>query len=202
MQGEWANMYESAADYFGRAIRYDEIPAGKDEASLVSALREISTRRVAGIESLRNEAEALRRLNSNMLSGLDQFDFDDTLPSSIGEALDIRAEIDERLARAQSEETRDAQRAGSPQGYVRLNERTGRLSMPGFLVLYNRKSRQWRVTEFLGADGAREAFLRRLELERKRTDDDWEIASLNADSLETVQKTHARYFEGEQLVSS
>lgn len=68
--------------------------------------------------------------------------------------------------------------------------------------MYNRKSRQWTVREYLGPDGAREAFLQRLELERERTDDDWEIASLNADSLETVQKTHARYFEGEQLVSS
>jgi hypothetical protein len=73
--------------------------------------------------------------------------------------------------------------------------------MPGFLVEYNRRSREWRVTEFLGPDGARESFLRRLELERDRIDPDWEIASLNADSFETIRKTHARYFQGEELVS-
>jgi hypothetical protein len=74
--------------------------------------------------------------------------------------------------------------------------------MPAFLVQYNRRSREWMVTEYLGPDGARQAFLRRLELERERTDADWEIASLNADSLETVRMTHSRYFEGDQLVAS
>lgn len=73
--------------------------------------------------------------------------------------------------------------------------------MAGFVVMYNRRSRQWSVEEFLGPDGSREALLRRIELEQQRIDVDWEIASLNADSLETVQKTHSRYFEGEELVA-
>lgn len=72
--------------------------------------------------------------------------------------------------------------------------------MPGFLVIYNRKSRDWSVQEFDGADGHKAALLRRLELEHDRTDQDVEIASLNSDSLETVKKTHSRYFEGAEKV--
>ena len=71
--------------------------------------------------------------------------------------------------------------------------------MSGFLVEYNRKTRDWKVTEFPGATGHREALLMRLERERNRESDDWEIASLNSVSLETIKKTHARYFEGREL---
>ena len=67
---------------------------------------------------------------------------------------------------------------------------------------YNRKSSEWKVTEFPGVDGHREALLRRIELEAKRTDLNWEIASLNSDSLETIKKTHARYFKGHELQSA
>jgi hypothetical protein len=73
--------------------------------------------------------------------------------------------------------------------------------MPGFLVEYNRRSGDWKVTEFLGEDGHRAALISRLELESERTDDEWEIASLNSESLATVKKTHARYFEGRELQS-
>lgn len=72
--------------------------------------------------------------------------------------------------------------------------------MPGYVVEYNRKSRDWKVTEFPGLEGHRAALHRRVELEVDRTDLDWEIVSLNSDSLETVKKTHARYFEGHELV--
>jgi hypothetical protein len=72
--------------------------------------------------------------------------------------------------------------------------------MPGFVVEYNRKSRDWRVTSFEGPDGHRAAMRRRIELEESRLDDDVEIVSLNSDSLETVRRTHARYFEGRELV--
>ena len=72
--------------------------------------------------------------------------------------------------------------------------------MPGYLVIYNRKSRDWSVQEFEGPDGHKLALLRRLELERDRTDEDVEIASLNSESLGTVKKTHSRYFEGRELL--
>ena len=74
--------------------------------------------------------------------------------------------------------------------------------MPGFVIQYNRKSREWMVTEFPGDQGHQAAFLRRLELEKTRENDDWEIASLNSDSLETIKSTHARYFEGTELLSA
>jgi len=71
--------------------------------------------------------------------------------------------------------------------------------MPGYLIEYNRVSRDWRVTSFTGPEGHREALVRRLEIEQTRSSEDWEIVSLNSDSLETVKKTHARYFEGREL---
>lgn len=72
--------------------------------------------------------------------------------------------------------------------------------MPGYVVEYNRKSRDWKVTEFPGAEGHRNALLKRLELEQSRPNADWEIVSLNSDSLGTIKKTHARYFEGHELI--
>lgn len=71
--------------------------------------------------------------------------------------------------------------------------------MPGYLVEYNRVSRDWRVTEFPGPDGHREALIKRLAVEKERPSEDWEIVSLNSDSFATVRRTHARYFEGREL---
>jgi hypothetical protein len=71
--------------------------------------------------------------------------------------------------------------------------------MPGFVVEYNRKSHDWKVTEFPGADGHRNALIRRIEIEGDRPG--WEVVSLTSDSLETIKKTHARYFEGKELLS-
>lgn len=66
--------------------------------------------------------------------------------------------------------------------------------MPGFVIEYHRPTGERRVHEFLSEDGHRLALLRRLQLEAERSDSDWEIASLNSDSLETLKKTHSRYF--------
>lgn len=71
--------------------------------------------------------------------------------------------------------------------------------MSGFVIEYNRRSGDWRVTEFDGPEGHRAALLRRIELDRGRTDSNWEYVSLNSDSLSTVKKTHARYFEGREM---
>jgi hypothetical protein len=73
--------------------------------------------------------------------------------------------------------------------------------MSGFVIEYHRKSRDWRVTEFDGPQGYREALQRRLELEPLRATSEWEIVSLNSDSLATIRSTHARYFEGQELQS-
>lgn len=66
--------------------------------------------------------------------------------------------------------------------------------MSGFVIEYHRPSGEHRVHEFEGPNGPREAMLRRLELEDTRASSDWEIASLNSDSLDTIKRTHARYF--------
>ncbi|TQJ30399.1 hypothetical protein [Microbacterium sp. SLBN-146] len=74
--------------------------------------------------------------------------------------------------------------------------------MPGFVVEYHRPSGRYRVHEFSGEDGHRRALLLRFELEAERVDPDWEIASLNSDSIETLMKTHARYFADGELLRS
>ncbi|MDT0116405.1 hypothetical protein Q9R20_05315 [Microbacterium sp. PRF11] len=71
--------------------------------------------------------------------------------------------------------------------------------MAGFVIEYNRRSGERRVHTFPGEDGHREALRRRFELEETRESEDWEIVSLNSDSIETVQRTHARYFERDRL---
>lgn len=74
--------------------------------------------------------------------------------------------------------------------------------MSGFVIEYHRPSGDRRVTAFPGDEGHREALQYRLEREATREDGDWEIASLNSDSLETLQRTHARYFSGRELQSA
>lgn len=55
LQGEWANTYESAADVYGRSIRYDQLPADPVERQVVKWLRQMSTMRIAQMEKDRNE---------------------------------------------------------------------------------------------------------------------------------------------------
>lgn len=75
--------------------------------------------------------------------------------------------------------------------------------MAGFVIEYHRPTGARRVHEFPGVDGHRQALLKRLQLEASREDSDWEIASLNSDSLETLKKTHSRYFaEGDALLTA
>ncbi|MCX2747806.1 hypothetical protein OOZ51_08235 [Arthrobacter sp. MI7-26] len=75
-------------------------------------------------------------------------------------------------------------------------------TISGFLIVYNRRTFDRQVTEFPGANGPREALKQRLLLERERHDQEIEIASLNSDSIETIQRTHSRYFTGnERLVA-
>lgn len=73
--------------------------------------------------------------------------------------------------------------------------------MAGFVIEYNRLSGERRVHSFPGTEGHREALRRRLELESTRESEDWEIVSLNSDSIETVRRTHARYFERDRLTA-
>lgn len=74
--------------------------------------------------------------------------------------------------------------------------------MAAFLIEYNRRTSDWSVTQFLSDTGHRDAIKLRFERERVRTDPDIEIVSLVSDSLETIKKTHSRYFTGRELVAS
>ena len=60
LQSEWANMYERAADLWGRGIRYDELPEDPVRRDAVVQLQRISTERVAEIENLTRDLEAIR----------------------------------------------------------------------------------------------------------------------------------------------
>lgn len=73
--------------------------------------------------------------------------------------------------------------------------------MAGFLIQYHRYSGDRIVTEFNGPNGARNALIERLRLEVQRPSAEWEIVSLNSDSLETIEKTHSRYFRGNSVES-
>lgn len=73
--------------------------------------------------------------------------------------------------------------------------------MAGFVIQYHRSSGNRIVTEFEGVSGSRKALLERLRLERERPSNDWEIVSLNSDSLETIEMTHSRYFRGHSVTS-
>lgn len=74
--------------------------------------------------------------------------------------------------------------------------------MSGFVIVYHRPTGAHQVHEFPGPNGHREAMVYRLQLERERLDADVEIASLNSDSIETVMKTHSRYFAEPRLASA
>ena len=73
--------------------------------------------------------------------------------------------------------------------------------MAGFVIQYHRFSGDRIVQEFIGPNGSREALTARLKLESERPNDDWEIVSLNSDSLDTIKKTHSRYFRGHAVTS-
>lgn len=75
------------------------------------------------------------------------------------------------------------------------------MNVSGFVIQYHRLSGDRIVTEFAGANGPKLALLERLRLEKQRPNRDWEIVSLNSDSLETIEKTHSRYFRGNAVSS-
>lgn len=68
--------------------------------------------------------------------------------------------------------------------------------MPGYVIEFNRRTRERRVHQFVDH---REAMRYRLQLEAQREDEDVEIAALISDSLETLRRTHSRYFTGEEF---
>jgi ppGpp synthetase/RelA/SpoT-type nucleotidyltranferase len=64
LQGAWANMYESAADVFGREIRYGHMPKDGASTKLVEQMHALSLDRIVTLEKSRNEVQRLERHHS------------------------------------------------------------------------------------------------------------------------------------------
>jgi hypothetical protein len=72
------------------------------------------------------------------------------------------------------------------------------MDVVAFVIEFNRRTRERRVRKF---DTHADAMRCRLELESQRVDKDIEIAALISKSLETLQRTHSRYFTGKELAA-
>lgn len=82
---------------------------------------------------------------------------------------------------------------------MRLSPPKGKMGdMAGYVVEYNRRTHERRITEFVTP---REAMEYRLKLEAERTDKNVEIAALVSKSLDTLKQTHSRYFSGAELAA-
>lgn len=68
--------------------------------------------------------------------------------------------------------------------------------MPTFVIEFNRRTRARRVREFTIS---RDAMTFRLQQEDARQDPDIEIVALTSRSLDTLRRTHSRYFTGADL---
>jgi len=67
--------------------------------------------------------------------------------------------------------------------------------MSSFVVIYDRRTGKSEVRPHHGPQAHREAFRERLALEAQNHNPDVEIVSLISDSLETIKRTHSRYFQ-------
>ena len=68
--------------------------------------------------------------------------------------------------------------------------------MSYFLIVYDRKSGTVKRLQEFPEDEGRAALTERFRIESQNTNgNDLEVVVLGADSLETIQKTHSRYFK-------
>lgn len=67
LQGEWANMYEVAADLFGRDIRYGQMPSGEEALSTVQTLHRLSLETIVQLEDVRNTVVRSKAAQSDAL---------------------------------------------------------------------------------------------------------------------------------------
>lgn len=66
--------------------------------------------------------------------------------------------------------------------------------MVGILIEYNRRTGARKVQEFNGESGHLDAMRERFKLEATEQNPDVEIVAIGADSLESVKRSHSRYF--------
>ncbi|MEE8725485.1 MAG: hypothetical protein SOI15_05375 [Bifidobacterium crudilactis] len=75
--------------------------------------------------------------------------------------------------------------------------------MEGILIKYNRKSGDRIVQEFKGASGYLEAMRTKLFADSiSYPQDNWEVVVIGSDSISTVERTHSRYFSGNDISGS
>lgn len=96
LQGRWANMYEAAADFYGREIRYGALPANRESEGTVKSLQNLSVDVIAAIERDRDRVAQLQEENASILAELEGYDIEATIPTRIAEAMDVAADIAER----------------------------------------------------------------------------------------------------------
>ncbi|WP_182345755.1 hypothetical protein [Tomitella gaofuii] len=70
--------------------------------------------------------------------------------------------------------------------------------MESFVIEFNRKTLARRVHH---VPSTRDASMLRLELEARRSSDDIEIVALVGKSLDSLTRTHSRYFNGAEAAS-
>jgi hypothetical protein len=63
LQGQWANMYEAAADVVGRNIRYGGYP---EHAGTANAVRDLQNRSISGLKIIEESRNGVVRLLSSV----------------------------------------------------------------------------------------------------------------------------------------
>lgn len=96
LQGRWANMYEAAADFYGREIRYGALPPNRESEATVKSLQNLSVDVIASIERDRDRIAQLREENASVLAELEGYDTEATVPTRIADAMEVAADIAER----------------------------------------------------------------------------------------------------------
>lgn len=70
LQGRWANMFERAADVFGREIRYGELPDDPEDRELIERLISLSVEGLSLVERVRNRLARLQLHEDDARRGL------------------------------------------------------------------------------------------------------------------------------------
>lgn len=81
IQGEWANTYETLADWLGRGIRYGQVPESRTIADLVESIQSLSLEEGALLEQRRQRLSELVR-NSGRLASETESRLTRTTPAS------------------------------------------------------------------------------------------------------------------------
>ncbi|AUI52906.1 hypothetical protein [Arthrobacter crystallopoietes] len=72
LQGAWANMYERAADYIGRYIRYGELPSDPETRKAIEELQDISLTHIKDLEEILTLLAELQSDHQRALSYAEQ----------------------------------------------------------------------------------------------------------------------------------